>query len=104
MARANLREQVYGLSGLAESYDRDLDSDIASPRLTGRLTQTWSIWHSLATGQHRPGRLKLEPPLQSRTSTGVSADIMAGAGGAAGSAPDVCSQTRNVMCNLTYII
>ncbi len=29
MARAHLREQVYGLSDLAES--NDLDSDIASP-------------------------------------------------------------------------
>ncbi len=83
MARAHLREQVYGLSDLAES--NDLDSDIASPADWLRLGAL--TWHSLATGQHRPGRLKLEPPLQSRASTGVSADIMAGAGGAAGSAP-----------------
>ncbi len=30
--------------------------------------------------------------------------IMAGAGGAACSAPDICSQTRKRMCNVTYII
>jgi hypothetical protein len=81
MAPASLREQVYGLSDLAES--NDLDSDIASLADWLRL----GAHGSLATGQHRPGRLKLEPPLQSRASTGVSADIMAGAGGAAGSAP-----------------
>jgi hypothetical protein len=83
MARAHLRGQVYGLSDLAES--NDLDSDIAS--LADWLRLGALTWHSLATGQHRPGRLKLEPPLQSSASMGVSADIMAGAGGAAGSAP-----------------
>jgi hypothetical protein len=83
MARAHLREQVYGLSDLAKSYD--LDSDIAS--LADWLRLGALTCHSLATGQHRPGRLKLEPPLQSRASTGVSADIMEGAGRAAGSAP-----------------
>ena len=93
MARPHLREQVYGLSDLAESNDSD--SDIAS--LADWLRLGALTWHSLATGQHRPEQLKLEPPLQSRASTGVSADIMAGAGGAGGS-----SQT--VMCNLTYII
>ncbi len=83
MASAHLREQVYGLRDLAKS--NDLDSDIAS--LADWLRLGALTWHSLATGQHRPGRLKLEPPLQSSASTGVSADIMAGAGGAAGSAP-----------------
>ncbi len=83
MAHAHLREQVYGLRDLAES--NDLDSDIAS--LADWLRLGALTWHSLATGQHRPGRLKLEPPLQSRASKGVSADIIAGAGGAAGLAP-----------------
>jgi hypothetical protein len=66
MAHAHLREQVYGLCDLAES--NDLDSDIAS--LADWLRLGALTWYSLATGQHRPWRLKLEPPLQSRASTG----------------------------------
>ncbi len=57
------------------------------PSLADWLRLGALIWYSLATGQHRSGRLKLELPPQSRASTGVSADIRAGAGGAAGSAP-----------------
>ncbi len=59
MARAHLRKQVYGLS-----EPDSADSDIC------RLTQIRITWHSLATGQSRPGRLKLETPLCETTHHG----------------------------------
>jgi hypothetical protein len=71
MARAHLRKQEYGLSDLAERYSR--------------LTQIRITWHSLATGQSRPGRLKLETPLCETPHNGWR-------GVAAGSAQDVRHQ------------
>ncbi len=59
MARAHLRpgKQVYGLSDLAEP-----DGELLLGLRYSRLTQIRITWHSLATGQSRPGQLKLETP------------------------------------------
>ncbi len=82
MAHSHLLEQVYGLSDLAKS--NDLDSDIAS--LADWLRLGALTWHSLATGQHRPGRLKLEPSFKAVPARGFQLTSWP-AQGAAGSAP-----------------
>ncbi len=74
------------------------DSDIASLADQLRLGAHGTHWQPGHTGQ---GGLNLNPRFKAVPARGFQL-ISWPALGAAGSDQDVCSQTRKVMCNLTY--